>query len=182
MNEPASRFPQSPDELRSFLGIHLNRLTNHACHVLGNRDDADDVVQEAVIRAYRMRETLVTVLNPAAYLFRMVNNGALDLLRRKNSRENNLAGMQHSHGMPYTEPRENDIIREEQQLRARLLLDQLPEEQAEVIRCRFTDELTFQEIAAIVDVPVSTVKSRFSYGMIKLRSMMKEQKEVIHEM
>lgn len=174
MNEPASRFPQSSEELRSFLAMHIDRLTQHAWNVLGNRDDADDVVQEAVIRAYRMRETLVTVTNPTAYMFRMVSNGAIDLLRRKNSRENTTVGMQQLSGINFSESREDGLIREEEQQRVRNLLNRLPDEQAAVIRLRFTGELTFPEIAAIVEAPVTTVKSRFSYGMMKLRSMMQD--------
>jgi len=182
MIEPASRFPHSPEELRSFLAMHIDRFTRHAWNMLGNRADADDVVQEAVIRAYRMRENLRTVRNPAAYMFRMVSNGCIDLLRRKNSRENTVAGMQRLSGMNFSEPRENDLIREEEHQRVRFLLDRLPREQALVIRFRFADELTFPEIAAIIEAPVATVKSRFTYGMMKLRLMMKENKEVSHEM
>ncbi len=182
MNEPASRFPQSSEELKSFLAANIQRLTQHAWNVLGNRADADDVVQDAVIRAYRMRESLVNVSNPAAYLFRMVSNGAFDLRRRNISRENRQAGIRQSAGITVSESCEEGLIREEEQQRVHRLLDQLPGEQAEVIRFRFADELTFAEIAEIVGAPVTTVKSRFSYGMMKLRSMMHEKKEVTHEM
>ena len=182
MNEPVSRFPQSSEELSSFLDAHIGRLTRLAHNVLGNRADADDAVQEAVLRAYQMRKSLVSVTNPFAYISRMVSNGCIDMLRRRNAYENRVAGMQQVIGTDSAEPREEELIREQQQQRLRLLLDLLPPDQAEVIRFRFAGDLTFSEIAGIVDAPVTTVKSRFSYGMMKLRLMMKEPKEVSHEL
>jgi len=182
MTEPVFCFPQSPEELRLFLKINIGRLTLHAGYLLGNREDAEDVVQEVIIRAYRIREDLKMVSNPAAYLFRMVSNAALDQLRRRNTREKATIRMKHLSSMKFSEPREDGLIREEERQRVRFLLNKLPKEQAEVIGFRFAADLTFQEIAGIVEAPVTTVKSRFSYGLIKLRSMMKEQKEVTYEM
>jgi len=182
MNEPFSRFPQTSEELHAFLKAHIGRLTRHACHVLGSSADADDAVQEAVITAYNLRESLISVTNPVAYMFRMVNNRCIDMLRRRNASENRVAGMQRVYGSGIAEPREDVLIREELQQQIRQLLELIPAEQAEVIRFRFAGDLTFGEIAGIVDAPVTTVKSRFNYGMMKLRSMMQEAKEVGHEM
>ena len=49
------------------------------------------------------------------------------------------------------------------------LLAKIPDEQAEVIRLRFYGDKSFREIANILDLPVSTVKSRFQYGIDKIR-------------
>jgi len=182
MTHTLSTFPQSAEEFRPFLETHIQRLTRHAGYVLGNREDAEDVVQDVIIRAYGMRSELKTVGNPAAYLFRMVSNAAFDQLRRRNTRENAAARIFQFSNHDLSEPREVEMIREEELKRAKAMLDQLPAEQAEVIRFRFAEDLTFNEIAGIVKAPLTTVKSRFAYGMIKLRSMMKEIKEVTYEM
>lgn len=50
------------------------------------------------------------------------------------------------------------------------LLDDIPFEQAEVIRMNTIDNLSFVEIAEILDLSVSTVKSRFMYGVNKVRA------------
>jgi len=177
-----SSFPQSPEALRSFLAIHIERFTRHACYLLGNREDAEDVVQDVIIRAYGMRSELKTVGNPAAYLFKMVSNAAFDQLRRRNTREKAAARIFQFPIRDLSESREDEMIREEELKRAKAMLEQLPGEQAEVIRYRITEDLTFNEIAGLVKAPLTTVKSRFAYGMIKLRSMMKEIKEVTYEM
>ncbi len=176
MTAPFARFPQNSQQFRSFLDENLDRLSDHAWAILGSRADADDVVQEAIIRAYRMKEKLTGVTNPGAYLFTMVSNGCIDMLRRRNSRENVITTNHHFTLNPVSEPREQEMIRDEEAQQVRFLLDRLPGEQAEVIRFRFNHDLTFRDIAAIMELPVTTVKSRFSYGMVKLRSMMKEKK------
>ncbi|MDD4385927.1 MAG: sigma factor-like helix-turn-helix DNA-binding protein, partial [Bacteroidales bacterium] len=50
------------------------------------------------------------------------------------------------------------------------LLKVLPEEQSEVIRLRIFDSLGFVEIASILETPVTTIKSRFKYGIDKLKA------------
>ncbi|MCX6272157.1 MAG: RNA polymerase sigma factor [Bacteroidetes bacterium] len=182
MNEVISPFPQSAEELKTFLGMHIDSFTRHAWYILENQEDAEDVVQETVIRAFRMKKQLFGVKNPAAYLFRMVNNASIDHLRRRSTREKAAISLHQVSNDDYSEPREESLIREEKRQQLRSLLNHLPEEQAEVIRYRFADELTFQEIADILEINLATVKSRFSYGMTKLRSKVNEQKEVYHDM
>ena len=66
--------------------------------------------------------------------------------------------------------------REEEFKRISRLLDTLPEEQAEVIKLRIYGNNSFAEIAEILSVPLPTVKSRFLYGLTKLRRAMKDEK------
>lgn len=55
------------------------------------------------------------------------------------------------------------------------LLTEIPDEQAEVIRLRIYGDNSFAEVAEILSLPLSTVKSRFLYGLEKLRKNMKKQ-------
>lgn len=54
------------------------------------------------------------------------------------------------------------------------LLDEIPEEQAEVIRLRIYGDNSFAEVSDILSVPLPTVKSRFLYGLEKIRRAMKQ--------
>ena len=60
--------------------------------------------------------------------------------------------------------------------RIKVLMRHLPEEQAEVISMRTAQNLSFAEIAEILDIPTTTVKSRFAYGIDKLRKMLNDKK------
>jgi RNA polymerase sigma-70 factor (ECF subfamily) len=62
------------------------------------------------------------------------------------------------------------------------LLKDLPDEQAETIRLRVWDEMSFADIAEIMEVPVTTVKSRFKYGIDKLKSKIDKKGEINYGM
>ena len=70
------------------------------------------------------------------------------------------------------------LIQIEEYNRLEKLLCELPDEQSETIRLRCFDNLSFVEIAEIIEVPVTTIKSRFKYGIEKLKNRIVLLKEV----
>ena len=126
-----------------------------------SRSDAEDVVQEAFLR---FATATTPVRNAKAYLFRMVANGCNDLLRRRRPTE----------PLPPTledDPSEEHTLEAEAR-RLGTLLDRLPTEQAEVIRLHTFASMRFTEIAETLQLPASTVKSRFHYGIERLKKLM----------
>ena len=77
---------------------------------------------------------------------------------------------------------ESEIIRQEEFTRINRLLESIPREQSEILRYRIVDGLIFPEIAEILNLPLTTVKSRFKYGLEKIKNQYFKQKEVIHEL
>ena len=69
------------------------------------------------------------------------------------------------------EPEAEDF--EQEYRRINSLLAAIPDEQAEVIRLRYYGDKSFQEIADILSIPLTTAKSRFTYGMEKIRRGMR---------
>ena len=120
--------------------------------------DAEDVVQEAYLRLASC--DLTRIANPKAYLFRTVANGCCDLLHRKTR----LRPLDRR-----IETVDDEYDAREEYERIEALLRELPEEQADVIRLHTAGALRFTEIAELLDRPVSTVKSRFRYGIDRLR-------------
>lgn len=126
-----------------------------------SRSDAEDVVQEAFLR---FATATTPVRNAKAYLFRMVSNGCNDLLRRRRPTE----------PLPPTledDPSEEHMLEAEAR-RLGTLLDRLPTEQAEVIRLHTFASMRFTEIAETLELPASTVKSRFHYGIERLKTLL----------
>ena len=72
----------------------------------------------------------------------------------------------------------SDVCDEEYQRVIGILKD-IPEEQAEVIRLRMYGNRSFAEISKILQIPLPTVKSRFLYGLDKLRRRMKQTKSLL---
>lgn len=181
MIENPENFPQTLTELGEFVKKNQDRLVRHAFFRLGNREEAEDVVQEVMIKIYKEKEKKQHIEQATSYVFRMVFSTCLDHLRKK--ARNNFVQLNGKEVLiPDGSNKESEIIAKEEFLRIDQLLDSIPSEQAEVLRLRIIDEMSFVEIAEIMKLPVTTIKSRFSYGIIKLRNKITCQKEVKNEL
>ena len=181
MTEYPEKFPQTLTELGEFIKKNQNRLVRHAFFRLGNRQEAEDIVQEVMIRIYRIKESKRHIEKATSYAFQMVFNACVDNLRKK--AKNNFEQLNGKEVLVIDDSnRESEIIAREEFLRINKLLSTIPAEQAEVLRLRIIDEMSFVEIAEIMNVPVTTIKSRFSYGIIKLRTKVNYQEEVKNEL
>ena len=164
MKEAACAWPQSPGEFAGLVNVLQHRLVQYAYCRLHSREDAEDAVQDVLVRAYRDREKYKAVDNAAPYLFRMVANRCTDVLRRRKWQ----GAAPGETGPPAAAPPgpAADLRRIE------ALLAHLPARQAEVIRLRVWAELPFDAVAEAVGCSVPTVKSRFRYGVQKLRRVL----------
>ena len=143
---------------------HYAELYRFALFRLGDNDDAEDAVQELFLKMSVSCVDLDRIANRRSYLMRCMFNACIDRLKRRRA------------FAPLTEEMADDTphpIADEERSREteriRQFLSELPDEQAEVITMRIYDGLHFTEIAEILDIPATTVKSRFAYGIEKLR-------------
>jgi len=181
MAEHFEKFPQTHKELGEFIKKNQNRLIRHAFFRLGNQEEAEDVVQDVMIRIFQEKESKQHIEQPVSYAFRMVYNACMDRLRKKIKSGFEKLNDKDALGAE-TSNREMEIIANEEFLRINQLLTTIPDDQADVLRLRIIDEMSFVEIAEIMKVPVTTIKSRFSYGIIKLRTKVINQEEVKYEL
>jgi RNA polymerase sigma-70 factor, ECF subfamily len=181
MTEHPERFPQTITEFSSFIRQHQNRLVRYAFFRIGNKEEAEDIVQNVMVALFCKQEKIRHIDKPVPYLFRMVGNACIDHLRKKPNAGS--VSTDEIRDIPVDgADREKEIIAREEYERVNQLLGGIPGEQAEVIRMRIFDELSFTEIAEIMETPVTTVKSRFSYGIIKLRNKTKSKEELRYEL
>lgn len=164
--EPVLSWPQSVAEFDALIEATQHRLIQFAYCRLHSLADAEDVVQDVYVRAFRDRARYREVLNPVPFLFRMVANRATDLLRKRKH-----APQAVDYGEIAAESR--PAVERHQWMDK--LLDRLPARQAEVIRMRFYGELSFDAVAGSVGCSVPTVKSRFRYGISKLRKLLERE-------
>ena len=157
-----------------------DKLVHHAYFRLGNIADAEDVVQDSFVKLFNELKQGKAILNPAAYSFRLVTNSCIDRLR--NGSRFTRVSIESTPDIDFqtSESKEVELIRQEEYRRINALLDSIPGEQSEIVRFRFVDGLHFRQIADILDLPVTTVKSRFSYGLQKIKTQFFNQKEVCH--
>ena len=136
-------------------------LFRYAFFKVGNRADAEDIVQDAFLKA---ASTPAAIKNPKAYLFRTVTNGCIDSMKRKSK----LLPIEQR----MTAPSQSDEFEAQQeQQRIAQLLGRLPDKQAEVIRLHIHANLKFTEIAEVLEIPATTVKSRFTSGIERLKQL-----------
>jgi RNA polymerase sigma-70 factor (ECF subfamily) len=174
----ASRdWPQTRAEFESLIERYQGPLVRYAFRRLGNIQDAEDAVQEVFVRGYVQMQGGRRVSDALAYLYRMAANVCTDVLRRR----------KRARGWPQRATNEpiadggrsvaDEALKQESVQRIERLVARLPRRQAEVVRLRVWDGLRFEEIAQVLGCPVSTIKSRFQYALVKLRAVINSAKE-----
>ena len=169
--EELGRFPQSKSEFTAFMESALSGFVSHARLLLGNLQDAEDVVQDVILKSFENRSGLRHVNKPRQFVHRMISNSCNDLLRKKTRTERSLLHLGNDSASQGQPPADEGIIRKENDRHLHSLMEKLPGDQSLVIRLRLNGDMSFSEIALFTGSPVTTVKSRFAYGMNKLRSM-----------
>ncbi len=169
------RWPQTLGEFEKFVEAFQDRLVRYAFRRTGNLHDAEDVAQDVLARAYLCRAERTNVSSVAAYLYGMAFNSCADRLRARPA-----APVQQSEmsSLPSRRPGAAETAAAlDEMRRIEALVDKLPQEQAEVVRLRFLDELHLKEIAELTSCPLATVKSRLRYGLEKLRDLVPQREE-----
>jgi RNA polymerase sigma-70 factor, ECF subfamily len=137
-------------------------IYNFIVRMIGDREEAMDLCQDAFMKAYRELDTLKDRDRFSSWLYRIAHNTCFSKLRK-------------DHGKTFVELEPETRASKmaiESRLAVEKALQQLPEDQREVVVLKVFQSLKFEEIAAIQDAPVSTVKSRLYMGFEKLRSIL----------
>lgn len=138
----------------------IRELTRQASHLTRNRADADDFVQEALIRALTYIKDGGTIRNWPAYLHRVLRNVRADHVGRR-ARQGSAVGLEdveHELGQPA--PQHSKLMLRE----LGDAMDRLPNSQRRVVSLVGVDGLSYQDAAARLGVPIGTVMSRLHRG------------------
>lgn len=168
-------WPQTIMEFDRLIEATQDELVHFASYRLGNREDAEDVVQDVYVQAFRDREKRRDITNVRPYLFRMTGNRCTDLLRARSSHPSLQTSGEEAMEVAGGDDPFDSLAAAQRIAGLRSLLDRIPAREAEVIRLRAWSELTFREVAIAVKSSVPTVKSRFRYGVDRLRKLLSLQ-------
>ena len=150
---------------------HQDRLFNSLLRFTGSADDAQDIAQEAFVQAFTKLDRFRSDSAFFTWLYRIAMNRAISASRKRRERVS-LDGMNESGAGAdpacHTPPEAPTIAAERVEMVHRALAT-LAEEHREVLVLREFDGLDYQEIAAIVAVPVGTVRSRLFRARSQLR-------------
>jgi RNA polymerase sigma-70 factor (ECF subfamily) len=122
---------------------------------------AEDLLQDTFVRAFQHRERLDQAVSRRAYLFGIARYVGLDALRRRKPTEE------------LVEPPSASAAREDDRLESmRAAITGLPAPQRETLMLKLQHELSYEEIAEALAIPVGTVRSRLHHAVLQLRQTM----------
>ncbi len=173
----------SQEKLRRFeeqISPHLKSAYNFAKWLTRNHEDAEDVVQEAFLRAFSGFENLRSD-DAKAWLLTIVRNTCFTWMKRNRNAASTI-GLEEQvedPSEPSPDPEELLLISLDRE-QVRRALEQLPDDFREAIVLRELEGLSYKEIAATAGVPLGTVMSRLSRGREWLRrSLSSPRKEAV---
>ena len=156
---------------KSWFARHGARLLLFARQQARNPDDAEDLVQEAFVRIWRLYGHTGEVAPGLVY--RAIRRLAIDWAR---SLDRRVIREQKTYELsPLSSSFEYNLEDEERQKALLRSVDRLPIEQKEVLTLKIWSELTFDEIARTLDVSLNTVASRYRYALQKLKNWVPEE-------
>jgi RNA polymerase sigma-70 factor (ECF subfamily) len=140
---------------------HLRGAYNLARWLVGNQHDAEDVVQESFMKAFRAVDR-VRIEDARAWLLTIVRNTALNYLQRERPKSEVAWDDKAPEPADRSAGPETRLLQKEQRERVRSAIERLPIEFREPLVLREIEGLPYKEIAWVLKIPMGTVMSRLS--------------------
>ena len=164
------------ERLADAMGIeHLDGLYSYAMVLTRNHAEAEDLVQETYVRAIQAMGRLRTGSNVKSWLFTILRNIWFNQLRKRRNGPQMVDVEDGAANIAEPSSDSYDLYvskMEAEQVRA--AIQELPVESREIILLREYEDLSYQEIASVLDCPVGTVMSRLGRARAKLRALLSE--------
>jgi len=160
---------------------HEKRMYAVALRICVNREDAQDCLQDAMVRIYRSISSFKGQSSFGTWVYRITMNTCLDELRRRKSRQavslDNLVESGFSPSDNVNTPEKQAVSSEQRRVLDRAIAS-LPEDMRSAIVLRDIQGFSYEEIAEAHGANIGTIKSRISRGREKLRQILRENAEL----
>jgi RNA polymerase sigma-70 factor, ECF subfamily len=154
--------------------LYAPRVFGVALRIVGNRADAEDVVQEVFSQAWRTAANYRPERGSvAAWLMVIARTRALDRLRSRRVSDRALTGMEPPDVASGAPAAADALISREQADRVRSAVLQLPDDQRTALELAYFEGLSQSEIAARLQAPLGTVKTRIRTALMTLRGSLR---------
>lgn len=156
--------------------LYKDKIFHLAYRMLGNRQEAEDVVQETFLRLYTNLHRYDETQKFSTWIFRIATNLCIDRLRKRRITYSLDAEVGENNGNDFYEmmasnddTTEKQVIVSETKRHIRRTIDQMPEKYKSIIILRYLQDLSLQEISEILSMPITTIKTRLHRGREYLR-------------
>src|SRR3954464_9790366 len=160
--------------------LYKDKVFQICFRMLGNRHEAEDLAQEAFVRAFVNIQSFNIQMKFSTWLYRIATNLCIDRLRKKKPDYHLDAEVAGTEGLNMYSQIAADIRMPEEEVESLELqeciqaaITKLPEKYRSVIVLKYIEELSLKEISEILDLPVGTVKTRIHRGREALRKQLR---------
>lgn len=152
------------------------KLYRFALRLLGNEEDAKDIIQDALVKVWHNKEKMGELQNLEAWCMRITRNLALDKIKSRKYRKTD--DLDRAQEVPATQQQNPHQTAEQSDLMRRVhgLINKLPEKFRTILQLRDMDGLSYQEIADVLEIEMSEVK----VNLHRARKQVREQLQNLH--
>ena len=155
-----------------FVREHESSLLNYVLRMVGIREDAEDITQDALLQAYRTWNQVDPEVAGGyiKWCYRIAHNLSIDSLRKKKPRGAGEEELEHAVDSKSLRP-EDVYEHRVQSGEVRDSIQELNEKYREVLILRYQEEMSYEKIAEILELPVSTIETR----IFRAKKMLREK-------
>lgn len=152
------------DALEKLVRLYYEKIYNYIFFRVYDPDIVEDLTQDVFVKLTGSIHSYVPVASFSAYLYRIAHNTMVDYFRTAKQSEE----------IPENQAAPDLLSAVEAKLDVQAILSALPPGQRECIILYYMQELTYREIAEILEIPIPTAKSRVQRGLAACKKMMEE--------
>lgn len=172
---------QKQEDFEEEIIPHLDAMYNFALRLTSDPSDAEDLVQDTIVKAFRFFSSYEKGTNAKAWLFRILKNSYINNYRKQSKQPNQVDYDEVSTFYETIRAERTDTSDLEDKMFRDLIdddissaLEELPEDFRTVVLLCDIEDFTYEEIANMLDVPIGTIRSRLHRGRNLLKAQLME--------
>ncbi len=161
-------------EFKMLVMPYSDRIYRMAYRLMGNREEAEDIVQEVYLKLWGLRSELDNYNSIEALSIRITRNLCLDNLRRRKTSQEAMK-LERIKGEAYTETPVDRLERKEEKEVVLSLIAALPEPQRSLVHLRHIEGKEYDEIASMVNMNVNAIRVSISRARKQMREVLEKK-------
>ena len=154
---------------------YKDKLVNHIFYYVKNREKAEDIVQDAMVRVYLNKDKYTGIAKVSTWVYTIANNLAkTELTKSKRVVKFSITGKDGDADFEIHDKKavtDGPLLKNELKEKLTESIEKLEDKFRDIIILRDVDEMSYEDIGATLDIPVGTVKSRLNRARLNLRDI-----------